>query len=245
MQQAAPKAEQGEAEPRAAAKAAPLAKPNVKPQPQAPHPPSPPPHPLAAKKSAKAAPAHAEVEERRGKLRALSASLAAQKGAKAKLESKVSQWETKLVDLRGMGDEELIRMPEHPLRKAKEKVEEKEEAIQQLDRSVRRMETILAAEVDKLKEEGVEEVVEVEVEAEEMVADTVKEEVEAKVVVETALGGGGVSQWLRYLLGSRDAQAIQDLPWDPAVLTGFQPPNLDHPLLVVPESPLWTLRFLL
>ena len=27
------------------------------------------------------------------------------------------------------------------------------------------------------------------------------------------------------------------LPWDPAVLTSPHPPNLDHPLLVPPESP--------
>ena len=54
------------------------------------------------------------------------------------------------------------------------------------------METVLAAAaVDKVKEEEVEEVVEVEVEAEEMVEETVKEEVEAKVVVETPVGGGG------------------------------------------------------
>ena len=92
-----------------------------------------------------------------------------------------------------MGDEDRIAMAEHSLRKAKEKVEEKEEAIVALDRSVRRMETILAAEVDKVKEEEVEEVVEVEVEAEaeEMVEETVKEEVVAKVVVETAVWGGG------------------------------------------------------
>ena len=74
-------------------------------------------------------------------------------------------------------------MAEHSLGRAKEKVEEKEEAIVALNRSVRRMETILAAEVDKVKEEEVEEVLEVEVEAEEMVEETVKEEVVAKVVV--------------------------------------------------------------
>ena len=181
----AQQAEQAEAKPKAAAEAKPrpppLAKPKPQPQPQAPHPPLPRPHPLAAKKSAKAAPGHAEVEEMRGELRGLSASLASQKGAKAKLESKVSQWETKLVELRGMGDEDRIAMAEHSLRKAKEKVEEKEEAIAALDRSVPRMETILAAEVDKVKE--------VEVEAGAMVEETVKEEVEAKVV-KTAVGGG-------------------------------------------------------
>ena len=46
-------------------------------------------------------------------------------------------------------------------------------------------------------------------------------------------------------MGSRDAGAIQDLPWDPAVLAGPHPPNLDTPLLVALKSPVWTLRFLL
>ena len=46
-------------------------------------------------------------------------------------------------------------------------------------------------------------------------------------------------------MGSRAAGAIQDLPWDPAVLAGPHPPNLDTPLLVAPESLVWTLRFLL
>ena len=65
------------------------------------------------------------------------------------------------------------------------------------------------------------------------------------MVVETAAGGRGVSQWLRGMMGSRDAGALQDLPWDPAVLAGPHPPNLDTPLLVAPESRVWTLRFLL
>ena len=182
----------------------------------------------------------------RGKLRGLSASLAAQKGAKAKLETKVSQWETKLVEVRRIGDEARIAMAEHSLGKAKEKVAEKEEAMVALDRSVRRMQTISAAEVDTVKEEEVEEVVEVEVEAEEMVEKTVKEEVVAKVMVETAVGGGGegVSEWLRQFLGSRDGGAIRDLPSDLFVVAGPHPPNLNQPLLVAPESPLSTLRFL-
>ena len=191
--QAQEQAEQAEAKPKAAAKPPPLAKPKAKPQPQpqAPYPPSPPSHPLAARKSAKAAPEDTEVEEMRGELRRLSASLAAQKSGKARLESKVSQWETKLAEVRGIGDEERIRMVEDNLRKAKAKVVEKEKGIEALDHSVRRMEVVLAAAVDRLKEEEVEEVVEVDVEPEEMVEETVKEEVEAKVVVETPAGGGG------------------------------------------------------
>ena len=44
-------------------------------------------------------------------------------------------------------------------------------------------------------------------------------------------------------MGSRAAGALQDLPWDPAVLASPHPPNMDTPLLVAPESPVWTLRF--
>ena len=162
-------------------------------------------------------------------------------GAKAKTETKVAQWEAKLVELRRIGDEERIAMAEHPLGKAHEKVEEKEEAIQALDCIVRRMERIVAAEVDEVKEEVVDEVVEVQVEAEEMVEETVKEEVEAKVVVETAVGGGG--DWLRFFGGrgmrgpSRTCHGTR-----PSWLTP-SPKNMDQHLLVPPESPVWTPRF--
>ena len=74
-----------------------------------------------------------------------------------------------------LGDEERIRMAQDNLRKAKAKVVEKEKGIEALDRSVQRMEVVLAAAVDKVKEEEVEEVVEVDVEPEEMVEETVKE----------------------------------------------------------------------
>ena len=53
-----------------------------------------------------------------------------------------------------------------------------------------------------------------------------------------------MSQWLKVMMGLRDARAIQDLPWDPAVLVGPHPSNQVTPLLVAPESPVWTLRFL-
>ena len=72
----------------------------------------------------------------RGELRGLPASLATSKGAKAKLETKVSQWETKLAEVREIGDEERIRMAEDILRKAKAKVVETEKAIAAMDRSV-------------------------------------------------------------------------------------------------------------
>ena len=80
QQAQAEQAEQAEAKPKA--KPAPLANPKAKPQPQpqAPPPPLPPRHPLAARKSAPSAPVDPELEEMRGELKGLSASLAASKG---------------------------------------------------------------------------------------------------------------------------------------------------------------------
>ena len=147
-EEAEPKAEQAPK-----GKAPPLAKPKAKPQPQpqAPHPPLPPPPPLVARKSVAAVPAeHPEVEEARGELKGLSASLAASKGAKARAEAKVSQCETKLAAVRAGGDADRIRMAEDTLRQAKGKVAEKEEAIEALDRRVRWMEWELAAVVERV-----------------------------------------------------------------------------------------------
>ena len=135
-------------------------------------------------------------------------------------------------------------MAEANLRKAKAKVAEKEQAIEGFDRAVRRSERELAAVVARMKEEEVDEVVELDAEAEEMEEEIVKEKEEAKVVVATP-AAGGLSQWLRGMMGSRDTGGLQDLPWDPAILAGPHPPNLDTPLLVAPESPVWTLWFLL
>ena len=118
MQRQARHAPAEEAEPKAEqapkGKAPPLAKPKAKPQPrpQAPHPPSPPPPPLVARKQGSAAvPAEEdlEVEEARGELKGLSASLATSKAAKGRAETKVSQRETKLASLREGGGAERIR----------------------------------------------------------------------------------------------------------------------------------------
>ena len=185
------------------------------------------------------------MEEAWGELKRLSASLAASKAAKGRAETKVSQWETKLASLGEGGDAQSIRMAEAHLRKAKAKVAEKDEAIEGFDRAVWRSERELAPVVARVKEEEVDEVVEWDVEAEEMEEEIVKEEEEAKLVVATPAGGGGVSQWLREIVGSRDVGALHDMPWDPAVLAGPHLPNLDTPLLIAPESPVWTLRFLL
>ena len=81
-------------------------------------------------------------------------------------------------------------MAEDTLRKAKGKVAEKEEAIEALYRGVRWGERELAAVLERVIEEEVDEVVEVDVEVEEMEDGIVKEEVEAKVVVETPARGG-------------------------------------------------------
>ena len=89
----------------------------------------------------------------------------------------MAQWEAKLEALRAKGEEERVAMAVFSLEKAREKVNEKEEAIQQLDRSVRRTERIVAAEAKVKGEEVEDKVVEVEVEAEGMVEETMKEEV--------------------------------------------------------------------
>ena len=91
-------------------------------------------------------------------------------------------------------------MAEATLRKAKEKVAEREEAIEALDRGVRWTERQLAAFAARVKEKEVDKVAEVDVEAEEMEEDIVKEEVEAKVVVEAPVWDGA-SQWLTGLMG--------------------------------------------
>ena len=167
----------------------------------------------------------------RGELPGLSASLAAQKAGKARLESKVSQWETKLVELQGIGDEERIRMAEDSLCKAKAKLVEKEEGIEALDRSVRRMETVWAAAVDKVKEEEVQEVVEVEVEVEpeDMEEETVKEEVEAKVVVETPVGGGGGEPVAQVVVGVEGCGGHPGPAMGPCCLGRPPPPKPGHP----------------
>ena len=130
------------------------------------------------------------MEELRGELKGLSASLVASKGAKAKAEANVSPWDTKLADLQAGGDADRIRLAEDTLRKAKATVAEKEEAIEALGRGVWTSELTLAAMVEKVKVEEVDEVVEVDEEAGEMEQGIVKEEVEAKVVAETPVGGG-------------------------------------------------------
>ena len=103
-------------------------------------------------------------------------------------------------------------MAEDTLRGAKAQVADKKEVIEALDRSVRWMERELARTVEKVKEEKVDEVVEVEVEAEEMEEGMVKEEVEAKVVVETpAKGGEPVAE---------DDDGVEGCGGDPAPTTG-------------------------
>ena len=57
------------------------------------------------------------------------------------------------------------------------------------------------------------------------------------------LSRGGVSQWLRGMLGSRNVGVLEDLPWNPAAKAGPEAPNLDTPLNVGPKSLVWNLWF--
>ena len=148
-------------------------------------------------------------------------------------------WEAKVNTLRAKGDEEREGWAAALLEKARQNVRDREDNIRQLERSVMQMEEILAKEAN-VKEEVVNEVVEVEVE--ETVEEKVKAGVEEKVVQEKAVGAG---QWRRGFSGARTAGSILHLPWDPAVPAGPHPPHLDHPLLVPRESPIWALSFLM
>ena len=189
-EEAEPKAEQA---PHPKPKAPPLAKPKSKPKPQAPHPQSPPPPPLVARKGAAAVPEEepAEVKEARGELKGFLDSRAASKAAKTRAEGKVSAWEAKLASLREEGaEEERIRWGEANLRKAKLKVAEKQEAIEGFDWAVRRSERELAAVVARVKDEEVDEVVEVDVQGE-LEEASVKDDEEEMKVVEAAPARGG------------------------------------------------------
>ena len=89
----------------------------------------------------------------------------------------------------------LPRRPPHrcghgPMRKAKLKVAEKQEAIEGFDRAVRQSERELAAVVVRVKDEEVDEVVEVDVQGE-MEEASVKEKEEETKVVEAAPARGG------------------------------------------------------
>ena len=102
-------------------------------------------------------------------------------------------------------EEERIRWGEANLRKAKAKVAEKQEAIEGFDQAVRRGERELAAVVARVKDEEVDEVVEVDVHGKMKGASVKEEEEETKVVEVAPAGGGGMSDWLRGLMGSRAA----------------------------------------
>ena len=140
-------------------------------------------------------------------------------------------------------------MAEDTLRKAKAKVAEKEEAIEALGRGVRWSELAMAAEVEKVKEEEVDEVVEVDVEAEATEEGIVKEEVEAKVVVETPARGGGepVAQRDNGVEGCGGPPGPAMGPgcrgWPPPPKPGHPPPyrpgesGLDSPVFVAAGAP--------
>ena len=141
--------------------------------------------------------------------------------------------------LRTQGEEEREGWAAANLEKARQKVRESDDNMCRLERSIWTMEDIVAKEA-KVKDDVVDEVVEVEVE--ETVEEKVKKEVEEKAVEEKAVR---VRQWLRVFWEAREAGSIQDLPWDPTVLAGPHPRNLDQPLLVPPESEIWNMLFLM
>ena len=167
-------------------------KPKPKPQPQAQHPPSPPPPPLVAWKGAAALEEPAEVEVARGELKGFLDSRTASRAAKTRAETKVSASEVKLRSLVEEGaEEERVEWAEANLRKAKAKVAEKGAAVEGFDRAVRQCERQLAAVVARVKDEEVDEVVEVDLHGEMEEEVSVKDEEEETKVVEAAPAGGG------------------------------------------------------
>ena len=166
--------------------AKPKPKPKSKPQPQAPHPQSPPPPPLVAPKGAAALEEPAEVEVARGELKGFLDSRAAFRAPKTRAETNVSAWEAKLrIVVEEGAEEERILWGGANLRKAKAKVAEKQAAIEGFDRAVRQSERELAAVLARVKDEEVDEVVEVDVHGE------MEEEEEETKVVEAAPAGRG------------------------------------------------------
>ena len=106
----------------------------------------------------------------------------------------------------------------------------KEEAIEGFGRAVRRSERELAAVVARVKEEEVDEVVELDVEAEEMAEEIVKEEEEAKVVVPApAGGGGGVEPVAHGDDGVEGCGGPPGLAMGPGCPGWPPPPRLGHP----------------
>ena len=187
-------------------------------------------------------PAADELEGLRADLLRLSSSLGAQRAARSRAEGKVRQCEAKVEKLLAReGQEEREEWERANLEMARQKVQERLEKanVEQLERLVQRLEDWVGW-GRKVKEEEVED--EVEEVGEEKVGERVQEEVEENVVEEKVVVGGG---WLTGFLGSRVAGAIMDFPREPAVLAGHHPPNLDHPLLLSSESPIWTLRFVM
>ena len=132
------------------------------------------------------------MEEARGELRGFFDSRAASRAAKTRAETKVSACEAKLRSLVEEGaEEERVEWAEANLRKAKAKVAEKQAAVEGFDRAVRQSERQLAAVVARVKDEEVDELVEVDVHGEMEEEASVKDEEEETKVVEAAPAGGG------------------------------------------------------
>ena len=131
------------------------------------------------------------------------------------------------------------------LRKAKAKVAEKAAAVEGFERAVRQCERQLAAVVARVKDEEVDEVVEVDVHGEVEEEASVKDEEEETKAVEAAPAGGEDERLAQGFDGvegcggpPRPAMGPRSPGWPPPLKHG-------HPSPRRPESPVWTLRFLL
>ena len=137
------------------------------------------------------------MEAARGELKGFLDSRAASRAPKTRAETKVSAREVKLRSLPEDGaEEERVEWAEANLGKAKAKLAEKAAAVEGFERALRQCERQLAAVVARVKDEEVDEVVEVDVhgEMEEEEASVKDEEEETKVVEAAPAGGGGGGQ---------------------------------------------------
>ena len=233
---------------------APLAKPKPKPkpQPQAHRPLSPPPPPLVPRTGAAAWEEPAEVEAARGEVKGFLDSRAASRAAKTRAETKVSAWEVKLRSLVEDGaEEERVEWAEANLRKAKAKVAEKAAAVEGFEPAVRECERQLAAVVARVKDEEVDEVVEVDVHGEMEEEASVKDEEEETKVVEAAPAGGGGDERLAQRVDGvegcggppRPAVGPGSPGWPPPPKPGNPPPRrpgesgMDSPVFVGAGAP--------
>ena len=170
------------------------------------------------------------MEVARGELKGFLDSRAASRAANTRAETKLSAWEVKLRSLVEDGaEEERVEWAEANLRKAKAKVTEKAAAVEGFERAVRHCERQLAAVVARVKDEEVDEVVEVDVQGEMEEEASVKDEEEETKVVEAAPAGGGDERLAQGVDGVEGCGGPPGPAMGPGSPGWHPPPKPGHP----------------